>query len=122
MAKLRISILKDMKRIKAFTLFESVVAISIISVLIGLGSLTYSNLVMADNPLIYYQAKNQIDIQLHNLNESQAFISRVFEFENYRVEQNCEQYKGNKNLVNVTFLAMIENKEILREQHLMIHD
>jgi hypothetical protein len=114
--------IKSVEKLQAFTLFESVVAISIITVLIGLGTLIYSNLVYSENPIAFYQAKDQIDIQLHELSKSQAFFNREFDFETFRIEQHIEPYNGNNQLYKVTFLAFAGTKKLIQEQHLLSHD
>lgn len=109
-------------KIPAFTLFESVIAISIITVLIGLGTVIYTNLIVSEHPVLYYQAKDQIDVQLNELRTSQAFFNRDFDFENYRIEQRVDLYNGNKRLYKVTFLAFTGTKELIKEQHFLAHE
>lgn len=106
-------------KLPAFTLFESVIAITIITVLIGLGTMIYGNLMHSEKPLAYYQAQAEMEIRLQELKSNQLFIRENFEYENYEIEQNVTFYKGNKKLYLITFIARSGAKELLVENHLI---
>lgn len=107
------------KRLRAFSLFESVVAIAIISVLIGIGTLVYSNLVESERPIPYYQAKEEIDRYFHLLQTERTFFSRVFDHDSYSIEQHVDFYNGNKKLYLVEYVVKAQNEIWLTEKHLI---
>lgn len=109
-------------KIKAFTLFESVVAITIITVLIGLGAMIYGNLMHAEKPLAYYQAKDEIDQRFNELCQSKAFFNQDFESDTYRVEQRVSFYHGNKNLYQVSYTTRVGSEALFVENHLVVND
>jgi len=102
MAKLK----KNKNKLAAFTLFESVVAIAIISVLIGLATIIYSNLVEAERPIAFYQAKEKIDECFYEMKKTGAFFPKNFVYENYLVE----------------FIVMSQNKKWWTEKHLIANN
>ncbi|NOQ74880.1 MAG: hypothetical protein GQ574_22895 [Crocinitomix sp.] len=109
----------DSNRLPAFTLFESVIAITIITVLIGLGTMIYGNLMHSEKPLAYYQAQAEVEVRLQELKSKQLFMRENFEYENYEIEQKVTFYKGNKKLYLVTYIARAGDKELLVENHLI---
>ena len=108
-----------LKKIPAFTLFESVVAISIITVLIGLGTTIYVNLMNAEKPIAYYQAENEIDVLFQKLKEENTFLSAEFIYDNYRIQQQIEFYKGNKSLYQITYTATAGKRQLVTENYLL---
>lgn len=106
-------------KLNAFTLFESVVAITVITVLIGIGTLIYGNLVEAEKPLAYYQSKEEVEKHYHELQESKLFFNANFDHETYQIEQKVAFHNGNKNLYRVTYIVSIAEDQILVENHLI---
>ena len=113
-------------KIEAFTLFESVIAITIITVLVGLGTMIYSNLIHAEKPIAYYQAKDEIDLHFNEMQNNPLFFNKDFEYENFRIEQRVELHNSsrtkksvNKKLYQITYTAVAGDKEILTERHLV---
>lgn len=124
MAKLEVHKIGDFgsQKVQAFTLFESVVAISIITILIGLSAMIYTNLVRSENPIAYYQAKDQIDVELNELIASKTFFNKNSSFESFDIEQKVTPYKGSSQLLQITFIAKSGTVELLRENHLVAYD
>lgn len=108
--------------LQAFTLFESVVAISIIAVLIGIGSLIYGNLIKAEKPFAYFQAQEAIVQHFKNLNESKAFFNQVYDHQTYTIEQAVDFHRGNKGLYQVKYSAILGSKIILIQIYLVVHE
>lgn len=106
-------------KLKAFSLFESVVAIAIISVLIGIGIVVYSNLVQAERPIPFYQAKEEIDLMYHELQNTKAFFPKTLSHETYSIEQKVDFHNGNKKLYLVEYIVTAQNKKWYSEKHLM---
>lgn len=109
-------------KLRAFTLFESVVAITIISILIGLGSMIYGNLVESEQPIAYYQAKEEVDHLFKNLIESKAYFSQNFSYETYDIEQKIDFHLGNKKLYQVEYIITTQGKKWWSEKHLIANN
>ncbi len=109
------------KRLPAYTLFETVVAITIITVLIGLGSLIYSAILDAENPVIYYHVEEQINEHFIGLQESKAYFNQNFDHESYSIQQDIKPYNGNTKLVEVTYTAFLGAEELLIRKHLVVN-
>lgn len=112
-------ILNKTARLSAFSLFESVVAIAIISVLIGLATIIYSNLVEAERPILFYQAKEEVDKYFDALKKEKAFFSKTFDNEIYSIEQKVDFYNGNKKIYLVEYTVSAQNKKWWNEKHLI---
>ena len=106
-------------KLKSFSLFESVVAIVIISVLIGIGIVVYSNLVQAERPIPFYQAKEEIDLMYHELQNTKAFFPKTLSHETYSIEQKVDFHNGNKKLYLVEYVVTAQNKKWYSEKHLI---
>lgn len=106
-------------KLEAFTLFESVVAITIIAILIGLGTMIYSNVVQAEKPLAFYEAKTEVDKLLQQLCQEQNFMSNQSTYEGFEIEQEINFYQNNKGIYQVTYTASSGGSELFREQHLL---
>lgn len=105
--------------VRAFTLFESVVAITIISILIGIGTMIYGNLVEAERPVAYYQAKEEVDLLFKDLKETKAFFSKNYDYETFSIQQKVDFHKGNKNLYQVEYTINAQGKKWWNEKHLI---
>lgn len=107
------------KKLAAFSLFESVVAITIISVLIGIGTLIYGNIVEAEPPLSIYQAKNEIQKLHHELKTSGAYFSQNHDYEIFTIQQQVDFHRGNKRLYQVDYHVIMQDKKWYSEKHLI---
>ena len=106
-------------QLPAFTLFESVVAVSVITVLLLISSMIYANIIDAEKPIPYYQARQEVDKIFQDTKSSQAFFTKNYSFENYDIEQVVEPYKGNKKLVQIDYTVKNGTKTWWTEHHLV---
>jgi prepilin-type N-terminal cleavage/methylation domain-containing protein len=109
----------SISHLQAFTLFESVVAISVISILLLISTMIYSNVIGSEKPVSYYQVKQEIDGILIETKKSQAFFNKNFSYENYSIEQTVEHYKGNKKLLQLSYTVRSANDVWWIENHLV---
>lgn len=112
----------SLKKLEAYTLFETVISITIIAILIGLGTLIYTNIITAENPIAYYQAEEHVKEKLHELKQSKAFFNQNFEYENYTIQQEIVPHKGNQRLYAVTFTVFVGKNELLQRKHLVVNE
>jgi len=108
-----------MVKLKAFTLFDSLIAVTITAIIMSTLSLSYGYLIDSDKPMSSMVAQGELPKLLNNLKESKAYFNESKEKETYRIEQIVEQYKGNTNLFLVTFNVIVNSKITYSEQHLV---
>lgn len=109
------------KKLNAFSLFESIIAVSIISILTGIGSLVLANVSKSEKGILYYEAKQDVDFYLHELKENSTLISNQFDKETYSISQHVDFYKGNKSLYEVTYIVQSGEEIWFTEKHLIIN-
>ena len=105
--------------LSAFTLFESTVAVTIITIVLGMSTLIYSNVLDSERPVAFYQAKQDIDRIFLDTKRSKAFFDKTFEYEAYNIEQKVNAYKGNQKLFLLEYKVISGGKEMWKEQHLV---
>ena len=122
LSRLEPSMQDSMAKLKSFSLFESVVAVSIIAILIAIATLTYGNMLEAEKPLAFYQGKSEIDGMLKNLKKEKIFISQTKDFDTYSITQSVNPYQGNNNLLLVEYEIKAGTKTWWTEKHLVSND
>ena len=106
-------------KLKSFTLFEATVAVTIITIVLGLSVMIYSNVLDAERPVAFYQAKQDIDRIFLETKNSGAFLDKNFEFETYDIEQKVNFYMGNEKLFQIDYTVISNNKQLWQESHLV---
>ena len=91
-------------KIEAFTLFESVVAITIISVCLGIGSLVYSNIVNSEKTVVNFESNSQAKELFEDLKLSKLYSSKNYQFKSFEINQEVNDYQGIKNLYQITLI------------------
>lgn len=109
-------------KIAAFTLFESSVAVTIIAILIGLGSMIHGNVVSSGTPVVHYEAKNEVDRLFALLKIEKDYRSQTFDFDHYQIEQTINPYKGDQHLLLVAYHAKAAEDILFTERHLITWD
>lgn len=117
MASVRLN--RKYQQLPAFTLFESTVAITIIAVVIGISTIIYSNVIQAEKPLDFYQARQEIDQIFADMKSNKAFFDKTFDFESFSIEQKIGFYRGNKKLYQVDYAVKQTDKVLWLEHHLV---
>lgn len=106
-------------RLKSFTLFESVISITIISVLLAIASMIYGNLMSAENPISEFEAKQEIQTMLLLADAQEVIFNQELEFESYSIKQTVEPFKGNTKLLLLTYeVFSLEGDKWLEQKHL----
>ena len=106
-------------KVKAYSLLESVVAISIITICVGLGTTIYSNVISSEKPLITYDANEEIKRLFNELKTSRHYFNKSVDFELYSIEQGINFYKGNQLVYLVEYKVMFNNKNIATQKFLL---
>lgn len=108
-----------MVKLKGFTLFESVVSITIISICFSLSMIIYSKVIMSSTSFNEIEAKAEIKKVFFDLKESKLYTSQNYTIKNFEIFQKISPFKGNKNLIQVDFIVSIEGKECYLESHIV---
>jgi len=96
-------LLKSFKELKASSLVESVVAISIISICALVAFLVYLNIVKQSKSVHYYNAKHQVEFLAHESVKQQNYEEDIFQFNGYTITKNVSIDKEEQTV----FLAFI---------------
>ncbi len=110
-----------MVKLKAFTLFDSLIAVTITAIIVSTLSLSYGYLIESDKPMANLKAQTEITKLIHELNQSKSYFNKTLEFETYKIEQIVEPYKGNKALFLITFKVYVNSKITHTEQHILLN-
>ncbi|WP_027421133.1 type II secretion system protein [Crocinitomix catalasitica] len=111
------------RRLNGFTMLESLVAITILSVLVWLGSAVYSNVLKSEDPMVFHQALLEVDRCHQRLTTEKEVEDKLFEYGSYTIKQEIEVYKNkhSNGLYKVTYsVADNYSNELYTENHLMI--
>lgn len=111
-----------MAKLKAFSLFDSLIAITISAIVLGALSFGYGKLMESENPLSYYQAKEEITKIHHNTLVSKAYISQVYDREVYSINQSFEAYQGRQDLWQVTYSVSVQSKIMYTDKRLVLNE
>ncbi len=111
-----------MVKLKAFTLFDSLVAVSITAIIIAIISFSYGKLLESDPPMPFYKAKEKINELFHNLKESKTYFTKTFTYDTYTVIQNVSPYKGRKDIFKIEYDILINHNKIHSEKRLLINE
>jgi hypothetical protein len=95
------------------------VAITIIAVLVGLGSLIHANVVSSSQPVVYDLAKNQVDHLYQTLLAEKQWISKNYDFESFQIEQKITPHNGDQDLLLIAYNATTGNQLLFSEKHLI---
>ena len=111
-----------MVKLKAFTLFDSLIAVTITAIIISTLSLSYGYLIESDKPIVNLKAETEITKLLHDINSSKSYFNKVIEFETYTIQQVVTPYRGNKSLYLITFSVEVNSKITHTEQHILLNE
>ncbi len=104
---------------KAFTLFESVVAITIITIFLGIGTIIYSNIIDSERSLVSLEGQFEITKLFHDTKMNKFFFQKEYEYSTYHIIQNVTSYNGIEQLYHITFDVMIGEHKTYTKQFLL---
>ena len=110
-----------MVKLKAFTLFDSLIAVTITAILVGAISLSFGYLVDSERPLAFYKAKEDINKLHHDLLKSKAYLSKTIDEEVYTINQNVTPYQGRQDLWLVEYTITMGSKIIYTDKRLVLN-
>lgn len=106
-------------KLKAFTLFESVVAITIITVCLAIGTLVYSNIVKSEKTVVSFEATNEIKRLFSDIKKTKLYFGKIFNFSTYEVVQKVENYQGIEHLYHISYELLVGKKSSFVKHYLL---
>jgi len=104
---------------EAFTLFESVIAITIITVCLGIGTIIYSNVIHSEKLLVSLEGQFEIVKLFHDTKTRKLFFPKEYDYNAYQIIQRVTDYNGIKQLYHITFDVMVGKHKTYTKQFLV---
>lgn len=83
-------LLKNSNPLKASSLVETVMAITLISICSLIALMVYLNVVSQSNPIYYYEAKHTVEKLTLAAAQEQDFEDDTYRYKNYTIEKTTE--------------------------------
>lgn len=96
--------------LKASSILESAITITIISTCILIGTVTYAKVFEMGNSMSFYKAKYKMSELLLEKYVKDFFQDEVYEFQQYNIHKKIEVYNKNPFLRKVSFTIKTFNK------------
>ena len=81
-------LLKNFNSLKASSLIETVMAITLISICSLIALTVYLNVITQNNPVLYYEAKHTVEKLAQTAEEEQDFDDDSYRYNNYTIEKS----------------------------------
>ena len=108
-------------KLKAATLIESLMAMIIIMLCLGIATMIYVNIMNADNNSLKLKAQLVLAEQAYQAKSSNTFLDDNTETETLLIEKKIEKYKQQDNLILLYLKAFDKNtKKLLAERKELI--
>jgi len=111
-----------MVKVKAFTILDTLIAITITAIIVGALSLSFDYIIDSEKPLLTYKFKAEVTKMHHELIEKKAYLNQTVTGDNYQISQIVEPYKGKTDLFLVSYSISIQSKVVYIEKHLISND
>jgi type II secretory pathway pseudopilin PulG len=110
------------KRIKAFTLVESLVAMVLVVFSMGFATVVYVNVVDSDRQLKQQRAILILDKYALETKEEKQFIDDLIKLDDYYIEKTLEKYANTENLYlfKLVLLDLNKNRIYSRSELILI--
>lgn len=108
-----------MARVKASSIYESVISIAIISITITVATSIFVNIMSSQDSIAYYQMIEKVSQLKTTCTTKQYFKSKNFDFKSYKINQVITNYDNNKNLKLVTYNVTSNKKKIKTFKYLI---
>lgn len=104
---------------KASSLIESLISLTIISIIIVVSMLIFSNILNSRYNISYFQALNRIE-KIKTLNEKdKIFEKKNYKFKEYIIKQEVIPYRDNTNLLELKYI-IYKGKENIKECYYLV--
>ncbi len=99
--------------LKANSLIESVIAITIIATCLLIAIRVYVLVLNSSDPFIAYKIRFKVDELVASTKREQTFDNEIYNFENYTIEKKVEAYQDTKGLKKVKYIATTTSDTIV---------
>ncbi|RED45653.1 hypothetical protein [Seonamhaeicola aphaedonensis] len=114
-------LLKNFKILKASSIAESVIAISIISICALVAFVVYLNVVRLKKPLLFFAAKHKINAIVEQNISKQDYEDDSYSFKGYTIDKKVETNKL-ENTASITFSIKINDKTYTSKKLIPYHE
>lgn len=94
---------------QASVILEPLIALTIISIMLTVGVLIFSNLSNNNNGVIKFKAEEKID----SLSAIPDYEPDIFDFETFTIEKEVDQYTGYDDLIRIDWIVYNQKKQEL---------
>ena len=98
-------LLKSFKKLKASSILESVIAITVISICVLVAFLIYLNIIKQNKSVHYHNAKHMVEFLTQESLRQQNYDENFFEFKHYTISKTVKVDKDN----GVAFISFLIN-------------
>ncbi len=101
-------------KIKAGSIIESVIAMTIIAVCLSMALIIYARVLDADHSIANYQARQKVKELLWETKTEQLFIDEDYDFESFTVHKKVEELENDSGYKVVFMIKVQSKKEIFQ--------
>jgi hypothetical protein len=107
-------------KLKAGTLLESTIAMVLIIVCFGIGTMVITNVLSNDHSHNAYRAKNILNDISFKIQTTKKYIDENELVQGFKIQKTFEKYLGADNILQMTLRAVDNNEKIIYEHHELI--
>lgn len=97
-------------KVKAGSLIESVIAMTIIAICLSMALIMYSRVLDSDYSIAHYQARQKVKELFWETRTEKQFIDEDYDFSSYTINKNIEKLENNAGYM-VVFTIKTQSKE-----------
>ena len=110
-------------KLQASTLIESLIAMIIIVLSIGISAMIYSSILSSDKEFIKLKANKLIDAECVKTKTQQLFVDSEVKIDEFVIEKKISLYNDTENLYQISFMATdVNGNTIAIRNELIIND
>ncbi|WP_109852420.1 hypothetical protein [Aquimarina sp. AU58] len=96
--------------VKAGSVIESVIAMTIIAICLSMALIIYSRVLGSDNSIAHYQARQKVKELFWETKSEKQFIDEDYDFESFTVVKKVEKLENNTGY-KVVFTIKVQSKK-----------
>ncbi len=105
--------LSNKYKVKAGSIIESVIAMTIIAICLSMALIIYARVLDADQSVAHYQARQKVKELLWETKTEKQFEDEDFDYETYKIEKKVEELDHNAGY-KIVFIIKVQSK---KEKH-----
>jgi len=86
-------------KIKASSLFETIVALTVIMIVFGIALTVFVNIMRTGNTLSEFKTSQQLEVLAKETKENKSYFNETFEEEGIVITKSIEKYKDSDELI-----------------------